>query len=179
MRLVEALRETRCSVVEACGLIGLNRSRYYAARRKRSGGGGASDPSDQVLLARIRPIFEAHPFWSYRRVWAWLRYREGLRINKKRVYRLMRETRLTVKRTPHVATRTPKGNAETERLMRTIKEELLWLREFTSLEEARVATRRWIEVDYNLHYVHSLLGYKSPAEFASLLGQPPRSPAAA
>lgn len=29
----------------------------------------------------------------------------------------------------------PKGNAETERVIRTIKEELLWLNEFTSFEE--------------------------------------------
>ena len=31
----------------------------------------------------------------------------------------------------------PKGNAETERMMRTIKEEVIWLHEFTSLTEAR------------------------------------------
>jgi hypothetical protein len=31
----------------------------------------------------------------------------------------------------------PKGNAETERVIRTIKEELLWLNEFTSFEESR------------------------------------------
>jgi hypothetical protein len=31
----------------------------------------------------------------------------------------------------------PKGNAETERMMRTIKEEVIWLHEFTSLTEAK------------------------------------------
>ncbi|MDI6714307.1 MAG: hypothetical protein QMD43_04675 [Thermodesulfovibrio sp.] len=31
----------------------------------------------------------------------------------------------------------PKGNADTERVMRTIKEELIWLNEFGSIEEAR------------------------------------------
>lgn len=36
----------------------------------------------------------------------------------------------------------PKGNAETERLMRTIKEALLWLRAFANLEDARVAIRQ-------------------------------------
>lgn len=60
----------------------------------------------------------------------------------------------------------PKGNAETERLMRSIKEELLWLREFTNLEDARAAIRQWIEGDYNQHYVHSSLGYMSPVECA-------------
>lgn len=73
----------------------------------------------------------------------------------------------------------PKGNAETERLMRTIKEELLWLREFSNLEEARVAIRQWIAVDYNSHYVHSSLGYMSPAEFARTLRPQESLPAAA
>lgn len=82
MKLVEALREARCSVAEACRLVGLSRSRYDAARRERSGTAVASDPSDPVLLARIRPISEAHPCWGYRRVWAWLRHREGLPVNK-------------------------------------------------------------------------------------------------
>jgi transposase InsO family protein len=289
VRLVEALREVRCSVAEACGFIGLSRSGYYAARHEGYTRVIASDPGDATLLARIRPISEAHPFWGYRRVWAWLRYREGLRVNKKRVYRLMREASLTVKRTPHAATRTPKakphatrpqqfwgidmtkfliptvgwvylvlvldwytkqivgwdlslrsrrqewetallmgvhthflqgvrgaglklvsdngsqptstgfmatmsllgieqvftsydnpkGNAETERLMRTIKEELLWLREFAHVEEARSAIRQWIDVDYNLYYVHSSLGYKSPVEFASTFRPQESLPAAA
>jgi len=28
------------------------------------------------ILARIRRIKEEHPSWGYRRVWAWLRYKE-------------------------------------------------------------------------------------------------------
>lgn len=59
----------------------------------------------------------------------------------------------------------PKGNVETERMMRTIKEERLWLHEFGSLEEAWTAIGRWIEQDYHREYVHSALGYKSPMEF--------------
>jgi putative transposase len=51
----------------------------------------------------------------------------------------------------------PKGNAETERVMRTIKEELIWLNEFGSLEEARENIRNWIMNDYNKLYVHSSL----------------------
>ncbi|WP_447972778.1 IS3 family transposase [Nitrospira sp. Kam-Ns4a] len=232
------------------------------------------NPSDEALLARIRPISQAHPFWGYRRVWAWLRDREGLLVNTKRGYRLMREAGWTVKRARHAATRTPKakpkatrprqfwgidmtkflipalgwaylvvvldwytkkivgwdlalrsrrqeweaalaqavqaefpngvrgaglklvsdngsqptatgfmaamsllgieqvftsddnpkGNAETERLMRTIKEELLWLQEFTSLAQAREAIGHWITVEYNERDVHSSLGDQSPLE---------------
>jgi len=36
----------------------------------------------------------------------------------------------------------PKGNAETERVIRTIKEELIWLNEFESLEVARENIKR-------------------------------------
>ncbi len=60
-------------------------------------------PSDSVatrneyLVKRIKGIKAEHPFWGYRRVWAYLRYIDVLIVNKKRVYRLMREHNLTVK----------------------------------------------------------------------------------
>jgi len=59
----------------------------------------------------------------------------------------------------------PKGNADTERMIRTIKEEMIWLNEFSSLSEAREKIGHWIDVDYNQFYVHSGLGYRSPEEF--------------
>ena len=59
----------------------------------------------------------------------------------------------------------PKGNADTERVIRTIKEEVLWLNDFGSFEEARATIGAWIGEDYNRLYVHSALGYRSPYEF--------------
>lgn len=58
----------------------------------------------------------------------------------------------------------PKGNADTERFIRTIKEELIWLNEWQSLEEAERVIAEWLNW-YNAQYVHSSLGYKSPEEF--------------
>jgi putative transposase len=58
---------------------------------------------------------------------------------------------------------TPKGNADTERMMRTLKEELLWLREWTSPVFLEQELERWIR-DYNEHYLHSALGYRSPSQ---------------
>lgn len=55
----------------------------------------------------------------------------------------------------------PKGNAETERMMRTLKEELLWLREWEGLYEAQTALNAWIK-SYNESYLHSAHGYRSP-----------------
>jgi len=49
------------------------------------------------ILARIRRIKEEHPSWGYRRVWAWLRYKERVLVNKKRVLRLMQVSGLTLK----------------------------------------------------------------------------------
>ncbi len=62
----------------------------------------------------------------------------------------------------------PKGNADTERMMRTIKEEVIWLNEFGSFEEAKEKIGRWIEEEYNPLYIHSALGYRSPEEFERL-----------
>jgi putative transposase len=57
----------------------------------------------------------------------------------------------------------PKGNADTERLMRTLKEELLWLREWTSSLELEQAIGAWIDW-YNTRYLHSALGYRTPCQ---------------
>jgi putative transposase len=49
------------------------------------------------LLERIRAIKAEHPFWGYRRIWAYLRYVDGLTVNPKRVYSLMKAADLLVK----------------------------------------------------------------------------------
>ena len=254
-----------------CSALGVSRSAYY-----RTGASGKSKlAKDPQLLDRIIQLCSAHPFWGYRRITAWLKYRENLRVNHKRVYGLMRKHHLSVprklyqaKRKPdtrkpvptcanqwwgidmtkfmvgglgwvyltvvedwytrkilgyQVGTRTkssdwrkalesavgcafpsesrdhnlhlmsdngsqptsvsfmracsvlgieqaftaynnPKGNANTERLIRTIKEELVWVNEFKSLEEVETKLKQWVE-DYNRNYPHSALGYRSPEEF--------------
>jgi Integrase core domain len=58
----------------------------------------------------------------------------------------------------------PKGNADTERLMRTLKEEGLWRQEWTCPFALMTALERWI-ADYNEHCLHSALGYKPPRQF--------------
>ena len=235
-------------------------------------------PSESVIIRNeplvkcIRQIKSDHPFWGYHRMWGYLRYVDGLVINKKRVYRLMKEHNLTVKPNhrlkakrlsgrpeprsdrpnqwwgidmtkvmtdsgwvyivivldwyskkvvghyagPQATSRhwlealerglnrqfpdgvwghdlhlmsdngpqptserfmkacsslkiyqaftsynNPKGNAYTERMMRTLKEELLWLREWPSANELTQELDQWIEY-YNESYLHSALGYHPP-----------------
>ncbi|NLI97062.1 IS3 family transposase [bacterium] len=241
-----------------------------------------SDHRDSTLLKRIKALKLEHPFWGYRRVRAWLVYREEVLVNEKRVRRIMKEHGFTVSQAIHKAKRTasrpkpradkplqywgidatkfmvcglgwvylvivldwytkkvagwnlsvrnrtqdwkealdmavnrefadgvrgrelklisdngsqptslsfmrdmsaleieqvftsynnPKGNAYTERMMRTIKEEVLWLNEFYSFQEAKEKLDAWFVVDYNKLYVHSSLGYRSPEEFEALYSQ--------
>jgi putative transposase len=231
---------------------------------------------DAARLPRIQQLKAEHPFWGYRRIWAYWRFVEQQPVNKKRVLRLMREhhllvqpnLRLKAKRTPmgrkpcptkpnewggidmtkvlvagvgwvssvivldwytkavvghyaglrctaqqwlealdmavthrfpqggrgqgvslmsdngcqptsttfmqscaildiHQACTSynnPKGNADTERFMRTLTEECLWLQEWTCPLELMRALKDWLAQD-NDHYLHSALGYQSPRQF--------------
>jgi transposase InsO family protein len=228
------------------------------------------------IITRIKEVKAEHPFWGYRRMWAYLKYIDGLEINKKRIYRLMQrnallvrpDTKLRATRTPSrskprperpnqwwgidmnkvmvhgfgwmyitvvldwytkkivgyyaglqcrgkhwlealdssinqqfpdgvweqglclmsdngsqpksvgfmkacrelgihqafTSYNNPKGNADTERVFRTMKEALLWLREWSSPFELADALQGWISY-YNGKYLHSALGYKSPNKF--------------
>jgi putative transposase len=44
---------------------------------------------DDVLAARLQRLIAQHPTFGYRRLWALLRFHEGLRINRKAVYRVL------------------------------------------------------------------------------------------
>ncbi len=50
-------------------------------------------------------------------------------------------------------------------MMRIIKEEVIWIGEFTSLNEAKEVIARWVEEGYNQFHPHSKWGYKSSLEF--------------
>ena len=51
---------------------------------------------DQPVLDRILDIKKDHPNWGYRRVWAYIRYRDGVVVGKNRIYRLMSEAKKLV-----------------------------------------------------------------------------------
>ncbi len=233
---------------------------------------------NKPLLQRIIDLKAEHPFWGYRRIWAYLKYREGLPVNKKRIYRIMKEQKLMVTknmrlracRTPmkpkikanqlnrfwgidmtkiklrhwgwmylvivldwyskkivgysfrfksesrewlealnqavakqfpqgvadakeppalisdngcqptseafmkacselnikqiFTSWNNPKGNADTERSLRTLKEDLVWPREWDFPFELERALKQWIQ-NYNHDYPHSSLGYLTPEQF--------------
>ena len=63
---------------------------------------------NEAYLVSIKQIKSEHPLWGYRRVWAYIRFRQGIEVNKKRIYRLMKEHDLLVtKEKKNKAKRTP------------------------------------------------------------------------
>jgi HTH-like domain len=44
---------------------------------------------DDVLAARLQRLIAQHPTFGYRRLWALLRFHEGLPVNRKAVYRVL------------------------------------------------------------------------------------------
>jgi transposase InsO family protein len=55
----------------------------------------------------------------------------------------------------------PKGNADTERMVRTMKEELFWLREWENERELSLELDKWVQY-YNRNYLHSAHEYRTP-----------------
>ena len=272
------MREKGESLKAVCEPLKISRSGQYRRAAKKT-----TSAMNQALVEKLKELRLRHPFWGYSRMTAWLRYREGLPVNRNRIHRLMRDNGLLVEQARHKALRTsprpkpkatspnqywgidmtkfllrpmgwcylivvldwytreivgwnlslraktsewkealdgalcekfpwgargqglnlvldngsqptsvafmkdtaelsinqifcsydnPRGNAETERVIRTIKEECLWLNDFSSFEEARATIGAWIGEDNNQLYVHSALGYRSPEEFRQLWIQP-------
>lgn len=231
------------------------------------------------MLPNIEKLKAEHPFWGYRRVWAYLKFRQRLTVNRNRVYRIMKENRLLVpknaklkakrystrpkpradcpnqywgmdmtkimitdygwmylhvvkdwftkeivgysfshssttldwlaalntavnRRFPRGILRddplqlalvtdngsqptsmkfikecadlkikqifttwnNPKGNADTERVMRTIKEDLVWIYDWKSPLAFEAALVKWIK-DYNEDFPHQSLNNKTPCQF--------------
>lgn len=59
----------------------------------------------------------------------------------------------------------PKGNADTERVIKTMKHDFVWINEFNSPEDFTIRLINWVELKYNTDRPHSTLGYLTPCEF--------------
>jgi len=57
----------------------------------------------------------------------------------------------------------PTGNAVTERLIQTLKVELVWTRDWETIAELREAINLWLE-EYNHRRPHQALNWETPAE---------------
>lgn len=64
----------------------------------------------------------------------------------------------------------PKGNADTERVMRTIKEDLIWINDWDDPMSLTKNLHTWIH-DYNTDYPHQALKYMTPSQFNEQFNQ--------
>ena len=100
------IKDQGYSTVAVCQALGVSRGAYYRAADSHHKPAPEFRASrDDELLERIRALCQEHPAWGYRRVTAWLQRREDRRVNRKRVYRLMRQQGLTVKQKTYAAKR--------------------------------------------------------------------------
>ena len=72
------------SIRRCCELLNINRSTLYYEVKP-------AEFDDVDLLNKIRDIWERYPFYGYRRITKELRQNHALRVNRKRVQRLMLE----------------------------------------------------------------------------------------
>jgi len=72
---------------------------------------------DEVLVERLQRLIERHPTFGYRRLWALLRFGEGLRVNRKAVYRILKLKRWFVHQ--RVATPRPRVQGRRSRAQRS------------------------------------------------------------
>jgi len=83
-----AINEKSYSQRRACGLVGLHPRTYrYASTR----------PDDSILRAKLRELASQRRRFGYRRLGLMLE-RQGIKLNGKKLYRLYKEERLTVRK---------------------------------------------------------------------------------
>ena len=75
------------SLRRLCRVLGFSRSACYSYKNDEESECIRIDP---LIESKIKTLISVHPTFGYRRIWALLRYREGLSINKKAVYRVLK-----------------------------------------------------------------------------------------
>jgi len=75
------------SLSRRCRLLSISRSSFYYA--PRHGANGGESPENLALMRRIDGLFLKYPFYGSRQMVRQLR-REGVRVSRHRVRRLMR-----------------------------------------------------------------------------------------
>jgi putative transposase len=90
----------KASLRRICRVLNVTRSTLYGADAQEAPTDETKPAShlsqDELLVARIKLLIEEFPTYGYRRITALLRKREKLTVNRKKVYRLMREQRWMV-----------------------------------------------------------------------------------
>jgi len=108
----------------ACRVLGVNRS-----AKRESEGNQRPVNVDEVLAARVHRLIQKHPTYGYRRLWALLRFGEGLAVNRKAIYRVLRLKRWLV----HQRSVTPRPRVQGRR-SRAAKSNERWATDVTHID---------------------------------------------
>lgn len=73
------------SCTKLCAWLGLPRSSAYYQPRQRS-----ARPIDEAMAARIKRVHQEEPACGVRGTWSRLRFRDGHKVNRKKVHRIMK-----------------------------------------------------------------------------------------
>ncbi|MDR4461004.1 MAG: IS3 family transposase [Nitrospirales bacterium] len=89
---------------QTCRVLRVARSTLPQTARTKT----SSPKLVEALVTNLQTLIEEHPTYGYRRLWALLRYREGVVVNRKAVYRALRIKQWLV----HQRVRTPRPRAQ-------------------------------------------------------------------
>ena len=104
--IIDELKMQGHTVKNICQVLEINRSSYYRERIPQEKlSGDQKMKKYELVIGIIKQIKSEHPYWGYRRVRAYLRYRMGIWISYKLAYRLMKENGLLVDVKRYKATR--------------------------------------------------------------------------
>ena len=104
--MIDELKMQGHTVKNICQVLEINRSSYYREKIPQEKlSGDQKMKKYEPVIGIIKQIKSEHPYWGYRRVRAYLRYRMGIWISYKLAYRLMKENGLLVDVKRYKATR--------------------------------------------------------------------------
>ena len=89
---------------QACRVLRVARSTLHRKAATKN----TSPQLAEALVTKLHTLIQTHPTYGYRRLWALLRYREGVMVNRKAVYRALRIKQWLV----HQRVRTPRPRAQ-------------------------------------------------------------------
>lgn len=111
---MEVMVKTGASQRQVSRTLNYNRSNLHY-QRKEADNRRKPEKDDQSLLEKIKGVISDRGTYGYRRVTAWLRNRLGIVVNKKKVYRVMKQFGLLLKRR-HRSRRIHRGRIATEQI---------------------------------------------------------------
>jgi hypothetical protein len=66
-----------------CQTLGVSRAGFYKRQRAPGARAPRPRPDNEGVAQRIRTILDREETFGYRRVWAWLRFKEGGVVNRR------------------------------------------------------------------------------------------------